>query len=243
MTPHSTRATGPRWLARTALGFALVVCVGMICAVPVDGAVTYDTQLGSNQLYYPVSATDLINQGQPTPPSVVTVNYLGLAGSNVAAMTDGWVGTASSNPTIAFDYNDATPGAWTTTYTLDTTVNTLGYDITSIQSFSGWTEWRSGQRYTVSYNTVSNPTFISLGTYQVDVNGGSSRITLYNPGGLLASGVKSLQFDFSKGVTEYVYREIDVFGSASVPEPGTAAMLIGLGAVGLGMVLVRRWRG
>lgn len=127
------------------------------------------------------------------------------------------------------------------TFTLNTTVNTLGYTLNEITSIAGYNGGYSAeladQKYTVSYSTVAAPSiFVSLASvdYEPYTTGGgnsSSEVDLTNLGAV--TGVKSVRFTFSVPTTETgiqagtLIREIDVFGSATleVPEPSTWALL------------------
>jgi hypothetical protein len=181
-------------------------------------------------------------------------------GGGSAVLTDGLKGTeAFDTSTYAVAGNDANP--WnpgidanpalglTATYTFDTTVNTAGYDLTSVDIFSGWNDnGRDQILVEVLYSTVAAPTtFISLTT--IDFNPSNSgnpvwgRATLTDSGGIAATAVASIQFNFNLGAENgYTgYREIDVLGAPSaIPEPSTAAALAGLGI--LGFVALRRRR-
>src|SRR4029078_8576302 len=93
------------------------------------------------------------------------------------ALNDGATGAAATNPGTAFDLD----GTWTSTYPFDSSVNTLGYDVSQIQTIAGWSANRAGQNYQLAYSTVDDPgTFISLGTFSLVFNwSGSTRMTLF----------------------------------------------------------------
>ncbi len=207
----------------------------------------------STQTAYPASATDLINQGQATFLSETSTGFSSLAGSNTAAMNNGVLGSVTPGNPVA-DLPDTAvdlDGTWTTTYALNISTNTLGYDITNIKTIAGWVDQRVNQKYELLYSTVALPaTFVSLGTfsntpYNSDTgatNAFSSQITLTDTTGIIASGVSNIRFNFQTpgaAVNDAtVYREIDVQGVATVPEPGTFAMLGGMGM----LVLLHRRR-
>ena len=114
-------------------------------------------------------------------------------------------------------------------YTLDTAVNTLGYDLTQIDVFHGWgDDGRDTAHFSVSFSTVDDPgTFIPLGeevNYTHASHYGRIGITPEEADG--ATGVKMVRFDFPSQENNGVgYSQIDVIGTATVPEPSTLALL------------------
>ncbi len=107
------------------------------------------------------------------------------------------------------------------TYNLDTGANPLGYDITNIDTYTGWRDSsRSRQDYIVLYSTVLDPN-----TFRVlsNVNGNEfegtpsdTAVHLTSSTGILASHVASIRFSFPTPQNSYVgYREIDVKGAPS----------------------------
>ena len=157
---------------------------------------------------------------------------------------------AQPNPNIVVPNNGAT-----VTYTLDTTTNPLGYDLTQIDLFHGWRDnGRDGMRFDIDVALVGSPaTFIDLyetAKYDPPSDYGRQRIT--DDAGTLATGVAQVRFrvfsiDGGGGQFYGGLSEIDIIGTAVqpaapagevVPEPATA-MLGTLGALGL---LMRRRR-
>ena len=141
----------------------------------------------------------------------------------------------------------------TLTYTLNTDPLTggsaTGYDITGVNVFAGWQDPVSAlqsQNWTLRVATLANPTFtdvqavdyladpadarvqdgIAYGFDRDDCLGRDGRAVLLSKNRSQSSGI--------------VFRDIDVVGAATVPEPGTIAML-GIAAL-LGLVAVRRRR-
>lgn len=103
---------------------------------------------------------------------------------------------------------------------------TNGYDLTNITVYGGWANnGRDQQAYTVYYSTVATPTnFIPLTSvnYSPSIASGiqcATRVTLTASGGVLATNVAALKFDFSSPTTPNGYcgyAGITVFGKASV---------------------------
>ena len=128
-------------------------------------------------------------------------------------------------------------GQASTIYNFNLTTSPSGYDITLIQAYSAWAD-RYNQSYQIFYAQVGSPsTFVQLGTNIVATAAGTSSIITRSvdsvPGTSILSNVSSIEFrQFSAGNlndgTQTVYRELDVVGFASIPEPATS--VLGLGA-------------
>ena len=184
-----------------------------------------------------VSNNDLIEGLSP----VVTGNISDAEGLNAnttgSILTNGTFGPAGltdnpgPNPEMTIIHNGAT-----LTYTLP--ANTLGYNITDINTFTGWRDGgRVDQNYDVLVTTVSNPVFTSV--LSVGQSAGGQRSLQVLTSGLGLTDVTAIRFSFPSVQNGFVgYRELDVIGTAIVvPEPAS----LGLLAVG-GLALVRRRR-
>ncbi len=193
---------------------------------------------------YAVSSTDLINSGSPNLLSTTDTGYAPFTydggTSNTATLNDGLQGInfVPGNGALssgAFDID----GTWTSTFFLNG-----GYSITQIDTISSWDPSRASQAYTLSLRYVGSPTFTPLTTinYFVDSDH-SSKVSITDTEGLLGVNVDAIQFDFSTPVgngqsPESVFREIDIAGFLTVPEPASSG-LVALGGVAL---LLRRRR-
>lgn len=205
---------------------------------------------------------------QATPPTVSGSDLGQTAASSIS-------GTVNANPiSNLFDgsigtVNDDTGVAGATeiragnsvTIDFDVTTNTLGYDITGIDTYAGWklaAGGRSDQGYGITLTFMDDSTAALLNSTHWEPNatpreywttvsfvnngGGALSSDFVDTGsgpvagnGILASGVKSITFDgfFDSNAGSWsAYREIDIFGAATVPEPSSAALLgLGLGAL------------
>jgi hypothetical protein len=120
----------------------------------------------------------------------------------------------------------------------------LGYDITEIQSISAWQDLGlNNQNYDVLVKYLGDAGFTALTTvtYQpFNSGGGATKVNVTDSTGVLASGIEGIRFNFLATAGHSagsVYREIDVMGAATVPEPATMSLLT-LG----GLAVLRRRR-
>ncbi|MEO8353421.1 MAG: PEP-CTERM sorting domain-containing protein, partial [Chthoniobacteraceae bacterium] len=189
---------------------------------------------------YVVSSTDLINGLIPSDSSG---DYGFELSGGITVLNDGVYGTitepggAADRTHLAFGVGGGGSGTGTfVTYALDIVTNPLGYDITSIAVYGGWNDnGRDQQLYTASYSLVGDPAFIDFPL--VDFNPAiaadlqSATRTIISEDALpqLASGVDEIRFTFDNPMPEngYTgYAELDVLGTPTVPEPGSAALLL-----------------
>ena len=211
---------------------------------------------------FTVSATDLVNQGQATLSSA-TRSHVPLhstsgdfggydpnnTGLNVPYANDGAIGAMSGSPWGQnVEYFPSTQFAGTQTpanellpvtyiFTLNTTLNPAGYDLSGLTSTCGYlwnSDWTANQVFQVEI-TKDGSTWLDLGTYTykpytTDAGTGNkvSQVALSNAGGALNNGtdvaknVRAIRITYSdpgntSGFTGTAIKEIDVAGVPSAP--------------------------
>ena len=201
-----------------------------------------------------ISSTDLINNSQSTLTSVAYTGSFGGGGGNISYLNNGQLtdndagyiasgatGSGSGYPGYV-SVNNNSPVV--VTYKLNTVAAPLGFDLTKIETFASWFDNRSSQEYTVAVEYVGTPgTYTQLGgTFSINNAGGQGQATHIaladNANAVFATGVSAIRFTLDTVDNWNGYREIDVYGVATViPEPAAAV----LGTFGL-LTLLRRRR-
>ncbi len=192
---------------------------------------------------YAVASNDLLQTNLAATDFVGDFNMYSTTGA--AAFNNGVYGSQGNQ--VGFGEAASADGRHTATFTFDT-AGGQGYNLSAINTYSGWDMFRGGQAYVVSYATAAAPTtFIELANVYFDaiIPGANTntRVGLTGTGGWLATNVQSLRFQFSGDLTYNTagYRELDVFGvaaAAPVPEPSQVAMLL----AGMGLLAARARR-
>ncbi|MDB5298798.1 MAG: hypothetical protein JWO87_461 [Phycisphaerales bacterium] len=157
--------------------------------------------------------------------------------TTAASLTNGAFGPAGLTPTPGPNPEVSIIGNnQTLTYTLGNGLAGLGYTISEFRSYSGWQDTgRSRQDFTLTYSTVADPTtFIPLTTFNGSANTLDELTVVKDALGATIPNVFAIQFQTAQNVQNgYVgYREFDLLGTATVPEPASLGLL-GLGTLSL----------
>ena len=149
-----------------------------------------------------------------------------LVSVNPAAIGNNFTGVYMRNGTTgaAYDGNGGTGpnpanimNSGTNDFLFDTSVNTAGYDVTSVVTYSGWTDGRAGQDHSLWYQTVGSPNFILFTNVTVPATAGSLRVALNESQGAAVSGVQAIRVILNQSY--FVYREIVVTGTPTALLP------------------------
>ena len=233
----------------TRLGSLAAICfvghatAGIVVTTDNSGPNTPSTTTDETVYNTDVSTTDLLNGlvGVAAVPANTSIDGLndGVAGVD----GDADPGNALNGKTWVQDGDNGT----IVTYVLGTGANGLGYDITEVQSIASWpAAGFNNQHYFIGYTLVSDPTpqlliEINFQPFNAIDEGGASKVNITDDSGPLLSGADSITFYFwdttSDDAGGAVYNEIDVFGTSTLPEPGSLALL-GFG----GLMMIQRRR-
>jgi len=209
------------FLASLPVVLITLACVSKASAIPTAILSNSGSDTGFDGL---ISATDLINSGQPTFSSAFSYRNpsFGFAGIN-----NGAGGTNVTNST--FYTNVQTPTSVNFEMNLGPSAN--GYTIQSINTFAGWAGvniTQANQKYEVLVSKVGDATFRSLGTFTnapfttSSTAASSTQINITDTTGALATNVDRVRFNLiypgfvgNNSAPGTVYRELDVAGIAT----------------------------
>jgi len=213
-------------------------------------ALTETDASATTEFAYTINTTNDILIGL-TPSSTISPDFgfpLGGVNDGLAGPTN-VIGASSHNTYFEGSKNFANDGHHlnsdpTVTFTFNLTAHPLGYDITSIDSIYGWQDVQdfNDQHYTITYTLVGSPTVFTLGSVDYHpfatpgVSGGAhgaSNVLLTNLAGpgIGLSGVSSISFQFTPYTPStgeqsgQMIQELEVYGTATVPEPSTWALM------------------
>lgn len=232
-------------MRRTDRALVVVSVVALMVSHSAQGTLIFEDLQDADQTAYDADASsvDLIDAGSST-----------LAASSLAACSFGWAPAGLNNGVAADTSTDTSLYAADSgptlpaqsTFSLDLTTATLGYDLSSIVSIAGWNNPAipyGNQRFTVEYSQVGNASYSTLfadHTVAPWSGTGATRVTVTDDAGFLATGVDSIRVTYNATTgNRTIIREFDVQGTATVPEP-SSALLILAGGVGIGLLRRRR---
>jgi hypothetical protein len=234
-------------------------------AMPVANAAVIQTNFGTGDVTIPGGA--FVSEGNLLSSNLSSATFLP-GGSFyrqdsgypvvLSRLYDGALGPLSADGLGGTGDYSVFPNNATLQFNLDGAFN-----LTTIRTYASWDDGRDGQRYVVKYATAAAPdtftTLYSLSAFDntsfptredFDENGdpiqvpntdtSSTMVRLTSNSGALAENVVALQFVFNgyeNGGT--AFREFQVLGTSSVPEP-SICMLLGIGALGVAFADRRR---
>ena len=154
------------------------------------------------QTNFPVSNSDLINQGSPFLSSWEGVGYERCtidSYGELSALIDGGGGEVPAFQPTPGGVLDIVDGKWSLVVNLNTAIAPNGYDIARIETFAG-TGWgnRKSQAYTLLVSRVGETSFEAIGNFERSLfnwNGGSTVLTISDSEGVIASGVDAIRWD------------------------------------------------
>lgn len=109
--------------------------------------------------------------------------------------------------------------AGTYDFNLDLTASPFGYDISEVNSYSGWTDARAGQQYSLYFSVVGDSGFTQITPSQVSVAADNESLVTSvfdDTGAFLGEGVDVIRFVVGVNGIANVWREIDVIGTTSI---------------------------
>lgn len=230
---------------------------GLLCAGMIGLTSSAQSALSVSAIF---DDTDSVN-ASAFAGNVSTTDLLSAAETSVESFTGAWSNSGGSGVAGEAGLAELTDGVhggafdgWTTvtvgaSVTYDLGVGTgLGWDLDTVRSISAFgVASLANQEFTFEYETVSGGGYTTVGTFgPVDTSAAtvpgtyySTQITLTNSTEPLASGVRYVRFT-ARPTTDSnpAFRELDVVGTATIPEPSSAVLL----GAGLGLLLIRRRR-
>ena len=167
----------------------------------------YTATYASGSTAFTVSSADLLQTASVVSNETFTY-YTGSAYTNalIPALTDGSFGSADKATGTCAIANG------TLTYTLDTLNTPAGFTVSSLDSFTGWSDnGRDAQNFWASFRKVGNTTFGDAFTVAYN---GSSFLTRANITNLNLTHVEAVRFTFLAQENGGVgYKEFDVTGA------------------------------
>ena len=234
--------------------FIAAAVIAMACLSSASAEIIQTSDAAYGQGCYPCSSTDLINDGSPAllSESRDTDCWFASGVYTVPWANDGIIPTEGTDGEwYNIDFSDAHNLPVTLTFMLDTSTNTNGYDITEVDSFSGWTStWNkiAHQSFALEMSKVGDDTWSSLGVYTwapfsetVQVATSLYVLLTDNSGGVLDTGtftatnIDGIRLTYldpgntNEPIDGTILQEIDVYGTPSttaVPEPSTFVLLV-----------------
>jgi autotransporter-associated beta strand protein len=164
----------------------------------------------SSNVTYAVSSADLLQSDLRSVESALTLYpEPSFVNGTIETLTDGTAAFASDTRMYSYGLFGGS-----VVYTLNTAFHPSGYDISAINTYSGWQDTgRINQNYEVSFRMVGSDTFGNTISAYYAGTATQTRVAITD---INLTGVEAIRFTFLTQQNNGVgYRELDVFGSAS----------------------------
>ncbi len=188
-----------------------------VCGLVTGSAQAWTVTKTSSDQPYTVSNADLLQCNVSSVETNGVVLYNEGNPNTIGSLTDGTTGPGNREYCIAI-----TSG--TITYMLDTLKSPAGYDITGLNSYSGWQDsGRVNQYYVISFRKAGSSTFGDAITNNYAFSMKETRVSVND---INLSGVDAVNLSFptpqqNGGVG---YKEFDLFGMATITNYTTAGV-------------------
>ena len=245
MVPMKFTSFAAQNLSRCSACALLISClfVGSLAHGAIGILTEFGTAGDGSDFDTSISSSDLVNSGSS---SLSSISSTPLNGGSIGFLNDGTENTGYIREVI-----DPSEFPATIDFNLDLTTSPLGYQITSLSTFSGvGVVFDPGgfsgrehefahQSYTVSYSLVGDTAFTEFATITAvaEPTNYSIKVTIVNIESVVPSGVDIVRFQWFDPVPSIAsstqpsqsataIREIDISGSAvQIPEPNTMILL------------------
>ena len=184
------------------------LAIFLACGLVMEDALAWGVSTSTSDQPFTVSSTDLLqcNIGSVDTNGLALYFEGGIAGT-LAYLTDGTTGPGNKD----YAFNIASNSI---TYYLDTTKSPAGYDITGLDSCSGWQDnGRVNQNYVISFRKAGALTFGNAITNNYSSSLKELRVSVKD---INLSGVDAVKLTFLTQQNFGVgYKEFDLFGMAT----------------------------
>lgn len=208
--------------------------------------VTQETTSDSAVLASWASNSDLLQTA--LVGSIPVTNYVKATGSNgdISVLVNGKTGANGFNyPETVTEHDSSKADGWTADFHLDVSAHVHGYDISCVVSISSFSSPLVRQKFQLYVHQVGQAADVwqqigSSDFVTTALSKDSAKLTVAAEVGVMASAVDAIRFVHVGGTNTTndrgSYRELDVLGSPTIPEPSAISLL----ALGTWLVCPKR---